>query len=1002
MKPTAARRQRAPPIGGDPAEVREWLIESQRVDSPAAEPQVQEAAAPLFAAAPAMPFGLGATPPTAASVLALQRRAGNRAVAGLLLRQGHDHDPLDAGTKPPPPGASTLKIGEYEVPVGKDAQQHAMEELIKARGRDGPRKFHHDARMALDRATPSAGVAADQENLDKVKKALDELEPVITKLEQDYDALLLDFEAAAREALITIADDSQKRTEAEAFRYGLTSKDIEVTQEDSSGSHTSKKTDYDMTEGSQAKAGIAEAAKQLLKRKAEMKPLEEKVAQLKMSYNLSGEASGGLAEKPEGYDEAIKELDGENLRYEALITQLAGEYPAIDAIARNNPGGLEAIANGTAKDAAMVIGPQIKDRLAKVERVRKGKDAIDVFKVPKVVAMTKARQRIAPDSWQDDLVDKKAHPEHDPDELLDAALAVVNLALIMLAPLTGGASLIVAAGVSTGVAAQHMQQYMLEDAMAGSDLDKAKALSQTEPSLLWLAVDVVMAIFDVGTAAKTASRLLAAYRPVEEAVKAARLAKATEEVAAARTRVEKACEEAGGEKLAKKVLAGLERDGEIASGVSKEMRAVEGAAAAAAEKELKGAVTAATERGHVHVSERGVVFSCESPCLEVRNKYATELSDPAFKDRLSELETIESDWNKLGKEATDAQKKAIAKRAATLDDKLAGQVLKARAAKLADALPSMHPVFQEYKLDAAAVERIISRKEVSHIKGQLMEELLATDITKQLKDTNSEVFKLVGPLAEGEVPEFIPGHLIRDSEGWLTDGMIVVRRGGGYDVRVIIEAKAGAASAVELKGVRDSLDELSNLPLDQINPAGLRKAAAGRIDNLNEKELASLVEGLQELRMEGIERLRASNPKKYGEMVSSEIDQKFRAQVTRKVRDLPKTREGQLLHDTERLAEAERLTRGVPTEGADWKGLTINNEPAKLVNRGRPKVIAGLPAEMDEKSFLKRLGTTPDPKDPKTLKGDRLDVSVVHGPLTPEELNQVSADIARRAAAPAP
>jgi hypothetical protein len=973
-----------------------WVIDRQRIDNPGPDPpRRQDHVAPAATAAAPVLDGPATSP---AAVLALQRLVGNRAVAG-LFRQGHDHDG-DAGTPPQKPAASTLRIGEYDVPVGADAQRRAMEDLIVAKGRDGPRQFAHDARMALDRATPSAGIADNPEHLAQVKAALDALDPVIAQLEKEYDALEPDFETAARDELVAILDDSKKRTEAEAFRYGLTMTDIKKTEDSSAGSHEVTSTEYEMKEGTQAKAGIAEAAKQLLQRQAAMQPLKDRVAKLKASYNISGEASGGLAPKPEGYDEAIAELDAENLRYEALITQLAGEYPAIDAVARSNPAGLQAIATGTAKDAATVIGPQIKKRYADIERVRNAKDTINVFKIPKVVAMTKTKLKVDGSQWKDKVIDDTVAHAHEKDELLDTALAVVNLALVMLAPVTGGASLIAAAGVSSVGAAMHMQEYMLQDAMAGSDLEKAKALSQTEPSLLWLAVEVVAALADAGAAAKTASRLLGAYRPVEDAVKAARAAKAAEEVEAATKRVEQACRDASGDALAKKVLAGMERDGAIATGVSKEVRAVDTAAARAAEQELKGAATAATERGHVHVSERGVVYSCESPCLEVRNKYAGELTDANNKDLLTELEGIEADRVKLGKSATDAQTKGIARRAAALDDKFASRVLKQRAAKLAEALPGIHPVFQTHQLDAAAVERIIRRKEISHMKGQLMEELVTVEIEKQL---TADPAKFAGrALKEGEKPILIRGDRIRDAEGSFTDGMIVIQHPDGIEVLAIIESKAGASSAVELKGVKESLDKLYNVPLHELNPEGVRNAAARRIDNLRDDQLASLIDELRTLRMEGIDSLKASNPARFEALTSAEIDLKHRALVTRQVRKLPKTREGQLLHDTERLAEAERLGRKGPQEGQRWQGLKIDDEPVKVLNRGRPKVVAGLPEGMEEESFGKRIGSTPDPKDPNKVKGDLLDVSVVKGPLAAEELDTVAKKLSELAKAPAP
>src|SRR5262249_5644700 len=105
------------------------------------------------------------------------------------------------------------------------------------------------------------------------------------------------------------------------------------------------------------------------------------------------------------------------------------------------------------------------------------------------------------------------------------ALAALAIGLGLLAAIpTGGSSL--AAGVATaatvagaGLAvhgiAESVKEYRAKSAARQSALDPALAISQEDPSLLWLGVDVVAGIFDLGMAYKALKGIGAAAKEVQ-------------------------------------------------------------------------------------------------------------------------------------------------------------------------------------------------------------------------------------------------------------------------------------------------------------------------------------------------------------------------------------------------------------------------------------------------------------------------------------------------------
>jgi hypothetical protein len=118
------------------------------------------------------------------------------------------------------------------------------------------------------------------------------------------------------------------------------------------------------------------------------------------------------------------------------------------------------------------------------------------------------------------------------------ALVAIGLGLLAAIP-TGGSSLLVGiaataavmgAGLSLYAAYEEAQEYALAAAATGTDFDKAKAISQEEPSMLWLALDIVAAVADVFAAAAA----FKALRTALQAAKARGVAGVPELVGAAR------------------------------------------------------------------------------------------------------------------------------------------------------------------------------------------------------------------------------------------------------------------------------------------------------------------------------------------------------------------------------------------------------------------------------------------------------------------------------------
>jgi len=367
-----------------------------------------------------------------------------------------------------------------------------------------------------------------------------------------------------------------------------------------------------------------------------------------------------------------KTLKEDHDKYDELRDLLTFQYPILDRAADWDKGSVSAlgdIANSkSAQDLADTLGARVAGNLADIKRTREGlaNGAINIWRLKPLtdLASRQFQAQTASNPARKRLLSEKIADEqpHLADAILEGvALLVLNLAAIALSPVTGGISLGVAAAVNVGLAAKHTIDYIYEDSLAGSDLRRAQALSASDPSLFWLAVEIVGAAVDVGTA-------VAAMKALGPLAKAAQLAKGKAAVETAEA-IQTTARQLGKPALAERILAKAGNAEaavlEAAGATADEVKALT-KISASVEKEVGetlGTTVKTAAGADVKVSKAGYLFSCSSPCVILREKYASIISkDQQVLDKLVKLEQDGSKVASARQAAMAAQDgKALAK-----------------------------------------------------------------------------------------------------------------------------------------------------------------------------------------------------------------------------------------------------------------------------------------------------------------------------------------------------
>ena len=211
-------------------------------------------------------------------------------------------------------------------------------------------------------------------------------------------------------------------------------------------------------------------------------------------------------------------------RSELLARWLAHEqvHPILAAFrdADGQPAGLEALAGAGADPVRAVLHtalPKLVANRQTLQALRSG--ALSPWALPRVVAQAQAELSIAPGTLQARIIADEARDHASGNT---AAVVAIGLGLAVLAAVpTGGSSLALGAELSglaleAYLAYDSIERHQLGTSAANTHIDQARALAAEEPSLGWLAVDLLGAGLGMGLAAR-AMREAAALRHAAQA-----------------------------------------------------------------------------------------------------------------------------------------------------------------------------------------------------------------------------------------------------------------------------------------------------------------------------------------------------------------------------------------------------------------------------------------------------------------------------------------------------
>lgn len=395
-------------------------------------------------------------------------------------------------------------------------------------GKEGPDRFIKGVEMQLQR---------DNSAPDDRTAILNQLRTQKQKLESRRDSFLGTFGGDLNSQVETLLQESTAQIKAEQKRYGI---------EQVAG----KEGAYTMQQNNDTKE-MAAAAQELIKLHTEMTNM-----QIKLQNESRKKHPAAPLDEPQQRQQIDKDVNSNPeyqqavINYQLMFDKHAGKFPLLAAF-RDNPQGMAAAANGGKNPAAAaVIGKELDQKLKDVETTTENLHAgkLKVWTLPNVVAATKKAHHIEKGKVENKFVDERVAEIHSDEAIKNLAIAAIGIAVAIVAAVaTAGGSLIVAGvaagagvGMSTAALVKDIQEYNVMSAAHNTDLDKAKAISQEDPSLIWVAMDLIALGMDLGAAFSAFKQIAAPIREVLEAQRLARAAAAGAEGAEATSKLAEA------------------------------------------------------------------------------------------------------------------------------------------------------------------------------------------------------------------------------------------------------------------------------------------------------------------------------------------------------------------------------------------------------------------------------------------------------------------------------
>ncbi len=412
-----------------------------------------------------------------------------------------------------------------------------LENLIATRGQDGAETFAYGfLRMDWQEKTRLQLSGVDPQQLTNVQQAL---EPVLKTLQDEKSQYVQAFGPQIVEDTTAVLAKSKELLHQEELKY-TTTFPAQKQQPDLDGLRAAAKALAAKRRLADAAAIKAQTANRAMIDQAAPKadfpsPFPQPIMPFFANPDLRKQAGDA--------NDAWWKLEQD---YGALRATNEQQFPVLAMYSDNQDGGAadrldDLPTSGWFADYRMKdkLVSECRERIANVEEAQSQLDEKKAWQLPRMVDATLKQRGSAPyqQRWAHDNAAKLAAEQAEAQKVI-AGVAIAIMVVTAVA--TGGAALAaegtlaagvfsavgavgsgMSAGMSIATAYTDIRDYQFQKAASLSDLDKAKSISASEPSFLWVALDLLAAGLDVAAAAaafKTAAQAIKSVQAGEDVI----------------------------------------------------------------------------------------------------------------------------------------------------------------------------------------------------------------------------------------------------------------------------------------------------------------------------------------------------------------------------------------------------------------------------------------------------------------------------------------------------
>jgi hypothetical protein len=423
----------------------------------------------------------------------------------------------------------------YALSPDEQTIEIVLKAVIAEKGFKGAANFLMDYKFRIGWSTEQAALR---------KRIIPTLEKKLKDLEEcGKEYIQNTFGPQATNHLKIVLADSKKVIDALAEKFGLSEKTTHASYSIYGGSMTTSSTTYSLTENNDTR-DMANAAREIINKNDKITELNKKRESFEeKTYGCTENEESGMRlrcnkwgvvslqiKDPVAHKQACADIEKAQQEYMILRVQREKQYPILASF--RPPEGLnqlKVIAEGTKGARDMVIGMEIAQKRKNIEEISSvADDDKFIWKQGSIISGAKKELGVQPGSVEDRAVDVKVLEVADSENLKNLTFGFISIIGALLAAIPSGGSSLVAWGAGTAGAGllvgasgfniyEGIRDYQIQKAAAGTAFDKAQAISQKDPSLFWLAFQIVMSVADVAMAAGFFAKAAKAIRAVGQA-----------------------------------------------------------------------------------------------------------------------------------------------------------------------------------------------------------------------------------------------------------------------------------------------------------------------------------------------------------------------------------------------------------------------------------------------------------------------------------------------------